>query len=131
MRVLFTCKYERDMIKKAEINCRHRFTNYSSNEMFSCPWAANFITCGQVFPKFDVIYGFMNFLVSCKFAKYLINSNEKTGNTSNFGCSRAGNSVVSGLIRLGLLVIMWFLFGEVFSSPWCMGWAWLFYCGTT
>ena len=25
---------------------------------------------------------------------------------------------------------MWFLFGEVSSSPGCLGWAALFYCGT-
>ena len=29
-----------------------------------------------------------------------------------------------------LPVIMWFLFGEVFSSSGCLGWATLFYCGT-
>ena len=29
-----------------------------------------------------------------------------------------------------LLVIMWFLFGEVSSSSWCLGWAALFNCGT-
>ena len=29
-----------------------------------------------------------------------------------------------------LLVIMWFLFGEVPSSSVCLGWATLFYCGT-
>ena len=29
-----------------------------------------------------------------------------------------------------LLVIMWFLFGEVSSSSGCLGWATLFYCGT-
>ena len=29
-----------------------------------------------------------------------------------------------------LLVIMWFLFGEVSSSSGCLGWAALFYCGT-
>ena len=29
-----------------------------------------------------------------------------------------------------LLVIMWFLFGGVSSSSWCLGWAALFYCGT-
>ena len=29
-----------------------------------------------------------------------------------------------------LLVIMWFLFGEVSSSYWFFGWAALFYCGT-
>ena len=28
-----------------------------------------------------------------------------------------------------LLVIMWFLFGEVSSSSLCLGWAALFYCG--
>ena len=32
--------------------------------------------------------------------------------------------------RANLLVIMWFLFGEVFSSSGCLGWAALFYCGT-
>ena len=29
-----------------------------------------------------------------------------------------------------LLVIVWFLFGEVSSSSGCLGWATLFYCGT-
>ena len=29
-----------------------------------------------------------------------------------------------------LPVIMWFLFGEVSSSSWCLGWATLFNCGT-
>ena len=29
-----------------------------------------------------------------------------------------------------LLVIMWFLFGEVSFSSGCLGWATLFYCGT-
>ena len=29
-----------------------------------------------------------------------------------------------------LLVIMWFPFGEVSSSSWCLGRAALFYCGT-
>ena len=29
-----------------------------------------------------------------------------------------------------LLVIMWFLFGGVFSSSGYLGWATLFYCGT-
>ena len=29
-----------------------------------------------------------------------------------------------------LLVIMWFLFGEISSSSGCLGWAALFYCGT-
>ena len=29
-----------------------------------------------------------------------------------------------------LLVIMWFLFGEVSSSSWCLGWAALLYCCT-
>ena len=29
-----------------------------------------------------------------------------------------------------LLVIMWFLFGEVSSSSGCLGWAAFFYCGT-
>ena len=26
---------------------------------------------------------------------------------------------------------MWFLFGEVSSSSWCLGWGGLYYCGTT
>ena len=29
-----------------------------------------------------------------------------------------------------LLAIIWFLFGEVSSSSWCLGWAALFYCCT-
>ena len=29
-----------------------------------------------------------------------------------------------------LLVVMWFLFGEVHSSSWCLGWVALFNCGT-
>ena len=49
------------------------------------------------------------------------------------------NAVVDQLPRLGkrdlicllfLLVIMWFLFGEVSSSSGCLGWAVLLYCGT-
>ena len=28
------------------------------------------------------------------------------------------------------LAIIWFLFGEVSSSSWCLGWAAIFYCGT-
>ena len=34
------------------------------------------------------------------------------------------------LVCCCLPVIMWFLFGEVFSSSGCLGWATLFYCGT-
>ena len=33
-------------------------------------------------------------------------------------------------VRYRLLVTMWFLFREVFSSSVCLGWAALFYCGT-
>ena len=43
------------------------------------------------------------------------------------GLPRSGGA---GFVCCCLPVIMWFLFGEVFSSSVCLGWATLFYCGT-
>ena len=43
-------------------------------------------------------------------------------------CSESITSVWEEGYRL--LIIMWFLFGKVFCSSGCLGWAALFYCGT-
>ena len=32
--------------------------------------------------------------------------------------------------NLSAVVYLWFLFGEVSPSSWCLGWVALFYCGT-
>ena len=45
-----------------------------------------------------------------------------SGSITSVGEERANLSAV--------VVIMWFLFGEVFSSSGCLGWATLSYCGT-
>ena len=45
-------------------------------------------------------------------------------------CSGSITSVGEERERANLLVIMWFLFGEISSSSGCFGWAALFYCGT-
>ena len=42
----------------------------------------------------------------------------------------SGSITSVGEGRFCLPVIMWFLFGEVSSSSWCLGWATLIYCGT-
>ena len=45
---------------------------------------------------------------------------------SAVGKERANLSAIVLLVT----VIMWFLFREVSSSSWCLGWAALSYCGT-
>ena len=49
-----------------------------------------------------------------------------SGSITSVGEERAILSVIVYL----LLKCMWFLFGEIFSSSGCLGWAALFYCGT-
>ena len=59
--------------------------------------------------------------VSCRFLYSIVNY---------LYVSCSGSIASVGEERTNSLVIMWFLFGDVSSSSWCLGWAALYHCCT-
>ena len=46
-------------------------------------------------------------------------------------CSGSITSAGEERAKFSAIVYLWFLFGGVSASSWCLGWAALFYCGTS
>ena len=73
--------------------------------LFRLSRVANSTVSGPIWLKFELIKGMMHILITCKFKKYLINSNQRKVDTSISRYSRAANSVVSGQMWLKFKLI--------------------------
>ena len=77
MPVLVTSNFDDDSIKNKEETWRQHFPILRLWEIFRGSRAANTVLSGPIWPKFELVRDFMHVLVTCKYKKDLIKSNQE------------------------------------------------------
>ena len=75
MPVLVTSNFDDDSIKNEWASMETPFSHYKSMGIFLYLKAANSVVSGPIWPKFKLVRGFMNVLVTWEYKKYRIKNN--------------------------------------------------------
>ena len=77
---LVTSNFDDDSIKNEQATCSMEtaFSHYKSmGNVFRCSRAANSVVSGPIWPQYELVRDFMHVLITCKYKKYWIKSNQE------------------------------------------------------
>ena len=69
--------FDDDSIKNEQTSMETPFSHYKSVNIFRRSRAANSVVSGPIWPKFELVRDFMHVLVTCKYKKDRIKSNQE------------------------------------------------------